>query len=144
MLLKLPIKWIVLSARTILVFVAFYIAFFVFPFSPEIRAIHLDMWSPCKFLTSLIRKVYKNRSSSLSIAIASSRLKPSMNACKKSFVLWIAERSSVYSHSRISTVFFLVFILICNFIFWTTVWHIFSQLFLRGVIRLGGMMTERI
>lgn len=31
-LLKLPIKWIVLSAKIILVFVAFYIACFVFPF----------------------------------------------------------------------------------------------------------------
>jgi hypothetical protein len=38
-LAKLPIKWMVLSARIIRVLVAFYIAFLVLPFSPEIRAI---------------------------------------------------------------------------------------------------------
>lgn len=84
MLAKLPIKWIVLSARIILVLVAFYMAFFVLPFSPEIRAIHLDMWSPCKFFTSLIWKVSKKRSSSLNKAIASSKLNPSIKALKKS------------------------------------------------------------
>jgi hypothetical protein len=41
-LAKLPIICIVLSANIILVFVAFYIAFFVLPFSPEIRAIQRE------------------------------------------------------------------------------------------------------
>ena len=95
-LAKLPIKWIVLSARIILVLVAFYIAFLVLPFYPEIRAIHLDIWSPCKFFTSLIKNVSKNKSSNLNIAIESYRLNPSINALKKSYVLCIADLSYVY------------------------------------------------
>jgi hypothetical protein len=61
----------VLSAKMTLVLVAFSIAFLVLPFYPEIRAIHRDIWSPCKFLTSLIKKVYKNKSSNLNMAIES-------------------------------------------------------------------------
>ena len=66
--LNLPRIWILESAKTILVFEAFSIAYLVFPFSPDIRPMHLDKWSPWIFLTKGVglSKLYENLKKSLS------------------------------------------------------------------------------
>lgn len=48
---RLPIRWIFESAKIILVLVAFSMAFFVLPCSPEIRPMARLKWSPCSGLT---------------------------------------------------------------------------------------------
>lgn len=72
------------SAKTILVLLAFSIVNFVLPSRPAIRPIARAKWSPCKVLTSLISKVSKKISSNLNKAIASSTSKPKAKALRKS------------------------------------------------------------
>ena len=56
-----PIMCTLESAKTILVLVAFSIAFLVFPFSPLIRAIHLERWSPITLLLTSPIKLENNK-----------------------------------------------------------------------------------
>lgn len=74
---------------------AFSIAYFVFPFSPETLPIHLDKWSPFKVLTSLISKESIYKSSNLNKATASFNSNPKQKAFKKSEALPKAVLSSV-------------------------------------------------
>ena len=138
MLLKHPRMWIFESATTILTRVAFSMAYLVFPFSPQIRPIHLLKWSPCKVFTSFISKVSRKRSSNLNTATASYRSKPSINAFIKSAPFYMAPTSSVNLDVLISTALRLVFIRTCSFMCSTSVFSMLSQFYLSGVNRWRG------
>lgn len=129
-----PNMWIQVSATTILVLVAFSIAFFVLPFSPHILPMHQLKWAPCKeALTSLISKVSIYKSSRRRIATASYNSNPSMNALRKSAAFWTAPISIVSLHVHSSTHLHFTFILTCNFICFTNVFRIVSQLLFNGL-----------
>ena len=125
--------WILVSATTTLVLVEFSIANFVLPFSPQMRPMQRDKWSPCSVFTSLISNVSRYRSSSLSTATLSYRSKPSMKHFKKSAPFWIAPTSSVVLLVLSSTNRRLVFILTWSFMCSTKVFRMLSQFCLRGV-----------
>lgn len=121
-------------ATIILVLVAFSMEFLVFPFSPVILPIHLERCCPYNLLTSLISKDSRYKSSILNIATQSFKVKPIIKAFKKSEVLLRFRTSLQAGEGLISTTLIFKFILICNCIFSTTNFTIFSQFFFKGLI----------
>ena len=83
------------------------------------------------------------RSSSRSIAMASSKLNPKQNARTKSSPFCSAPESRVYFEFRNSTARAAMFMRTCNFKCSTSGGYILGQFDLRGVIRWAGMKTFR-
>ena len=133
-----PMMWIFWSATTIRLFVAFSIAYLVFPSCPTTRPMARDKWSPASIFTSVTIKESMYKSSSLSKATASCTSKPIMNASTKSCPFWIAPGSSVSSDVFNSTDRVFGLKRICNLKNSTIGDMTRSHWFRRGVSRRGG------